>query len=171
MILAGHLACAAAELPFERRRAVSVGKLTAAPATGLTCSTTWSRLASSTAAVSRYFWAGDGSPATALSLRTSSPDRVVIQAADERGQPQVIGELERRARRHPAVQGAIYLHEGQSYLVERLDWEGGVADVRPVEVDFYTRPIIGEKIEILTTNGRKPQGQMTTLNSAVPASC
>jgi DEAD/DEAH box helicase domain-containing protein len=43
----------------------------------------------------------------------------------------------------------VYLHEGASYLVERLDWEAGIASVRPVEVDFYTRPIVGTEVEVL----------------------
>ena len=33
-------------------------------------------------------------------------------------------------------EGAVYLHEGQTYLVEQMDWEGGIARVRLTEVDF-----------------------------------
>jgi DEAD/DEAH box helicase domain-containing protein len=39
--------------------------------------------------------------------------------------------------------GAIYLHEGQSYVVERLDLDESLAHVRPVEVDYYT-DVVGE---------------------------
>jgi DEAD/DEAH box helicase domain-containing protein len=35
-------------------------------------------------------------------------------------------------------EGAIYLHEGQPYEVMHLDWEGHRAQVRPVQVDYYT---------------------------------
>ena len=86
---------------------------------------------------SRYYWAGDGSPANALSLRTVGPDRVIIQTVGEQGKPQVIGELERESAPILLYEGAIYLHEGQTYLVEQMDWEGGIARVRPTEVDFY----------------------------------
>jgi DEAD/DEAH box helicase domain-containing protein len=41
------------------------------------------------------------------------------------------------ARAHP---GAIYLHQGETYLVTDLNLDGGFATVCPVEVDYYTQP-------------------------------
>ena len=79
-----------------------------------------------------------GNPSAAVGLRTSSRDRIVIQAADAAGRPQAIGELDRYSVPLLLYEGAIYLHEGVTYLVERLDWEAGVAHIRPAEVDFYT---------------------------------
>ncbi len=38
---------------------------------------------------------------------------------------------------HP---GAIYLHYGDTYLVEELDLTKRVAYVIPVEADYYTQP-------------------------------
>jgi DEAD/DEAH box helicase domain-containing protein len=152
VILAGHLACAAAELPFEEDEHFGV-RVTEAQQDLIP-----DLLADLVEAGKlyrnggRYFWAGEGSPSTAIGLRSSSPERVIIQRSDIHGQPQVIGELERSSVLRFLYEGAIYLHEGMSYLVERLDWEAGVAAVRPVEVDFYTRPIIGETIEILKTH-------------------
>jgi len=146
ILLAGHLACAAAELPIDPG---SAGFAANPPGlvTGLLDDLT--EAGQLYRANGRYYWAGEGAPTTALSLRTSSPDRVVIQAADNAGHPQVIGELDRASAPGFLYTGAIYLHEGQTYLVERLDWDGGIAHVRPAEVDFYTRPIVGEKIEVL----------------------
>jgi hypothetical protein len=40
-------------------------------------------------------------------------------------------------------EGAIYMHLARSFLVEHLDWEGRIAYVRPVEVDYYTRASVG----------------------------
>ena len=121
----------------------------------------------------RFYWAGDGSPASAVSLRTASPERIVIQATDEGGRPQVIGELERGSAPILLYEGAIYLHEGQSYLVEQLDWEAGIAHVRATEVDFYTRPISGEKIEVLRTmdEGRRTKdADLPVVSDQQPAS-
>lgn len=160
VILAEHLACAAAELPLRAGEALG----DAGPGGARSC-----RIDSGTAraelladllddlvaagqlyrSAERYYWAGDGAPTAALSLRSGAADRVVIQAADAAGRPQVIGELDREAAPSLLHTGAIYLHEGQTYLVESLDWAGGVAHVRPVEVDFYTRPVTAEKIEVL----------------------
>ena len=145
VILARHLACAAAEMPIEKTDRF-LGKQ---PGLAVDLLDDLVEAGQLYRAGSRYYWAGDGSPANAISLRTASPDRVVIQTTDERGRPQVIGELERGSAPILLYEGAIYLHEGQTYLVESLDWEAGIARVRATEADFYTRPISGEKIEVL----------------------
>ncbi len=152
VILAGHLTCAAAELPFEADEdfGIRVTDARGNPISDLLADLVEAGKLYHSGG--RYFWAGEGAPATAISLRSSSPERVIIQGPDAQGKPQVIGEIERSSVLRFLYEGAIYLHEGTSYLVERLDWEGGIAAVRPVEVDFYTRPIIGEAIEILATH-------------------
>ena len=149
VILAHHLACAAAEMPIERT------DLLLEPGSGSVVDLLDDLVEAGQLyrSGSRYYWAGDGTPANGLSLRTAAPDRVIIQTADEHGRPQVIGELERESAPILLYEGAIYLHEGQTYLVEQLDWEAGLAHVRATEADFYTRPISGEKIEVLRTIG------------------
>ena len=161
VILAHHLACAAAEMPIERSEPF-LGNLPGAAIDLLDDLVEAGQLYRTG---SRYYWAGDGSPASAVSLRSASPERIIIQAADEGGAPRVIGELERGSAPILLYQGAIYLHEGQSYLVEELDWAAGIAHVRATEVEFYTRPINGEKIEVLQTKdeGRKMQDDATQL--------
>ena len=151
VILAHHLACAAAEMPIERTDRF----LTSASGSAIDLLDDLVEAGQLYRSGSRYYWAGDGSPANALSLRTVGPDRVIIQTVGEQGKPQVIGELERESAPILLYEGAIYLHEGQTYLVEQMDWEGGIARVRPTEVDFYTRPISGEKIEVLATKGER----------------
>ena len=166
VILAHHLACAAAEMPVERNEQF-IGKLPGPAADLLDDLVEAGQLYRSG---SRYFWAGDGSPANSVSLRTASPDRVVIQAVGERGAPQVIGELERESAPILLYQGAIYLHEGQSYLVEQLDWEAGLAHVRSNEVDFYTRPVSSEKIEVLTTKDERRRMNPSPGSTLIPPS-
>ena len=164
VILAHHLACAAAEMPIERTdRFLANGSGSVVDL--LDDLVEAGQLYRSG---SRYYWAGNGSPANGLSLRTAAPDRVIIQTVDERGRPQVIGELERESAPILLYEGAIYLHEGQTYLVEQMDWEGGIARVRPTEVDFYTRPISGEKIEVLATKDdtHEPQLPRSTIYPA-----
>jgi DEAD/DEAH box helicase domain-containing protein len=143
IILASHLACASAELPLQ-----AVETFGAAQGVGerieelLEAEQLYQ-------AGDRFYWAGTGYPASAISLRSASPDRVVIQAREADGTSSVIGEVDRFGAPLLLYENAVYLHEGASYLVERLDWEGGIATVRAVEVDYYTRPTIGETIEVL----------------------
>jgi len=162
VILAHHLACAAAEMPIEKIDRF----LTSASGPAVDLLDDLVEAGQLYRSGSRYYWAGDGSPANGLSLRTAAPDRVIIQTVDERGRPQVIGELERESAPILLYEGAVYLHEGQTYLVDQMDWEGGIARVRPTEVDFYTRPISSEKIEVLATKDER----RTTSDDAVRAS-
>ncbi len=163
VILSAHLACAAAELPL----AVDEG-FGGQPASSLL-----SKLAEAGQlyrAGGRFYWAGRGSPAAAISLRASSADRVLIQVCDAVGQPQVIGELDRSSVPLLLYEGAIYFHEGVTYRVERLDWAAGLAIVRPVDVDYYTLPTLSEQIEVLRVQevALKPEAPRSNAPSSCP---
>ncbi len=139
-VLANHLACAAFELPFDfaQGRPFEPGEsfgdfddvgamLDALTEEGVLYHRD-----------SRYTWIGEGYPAGRLSLRTSTPDNVVIQDVSA-GAPQVIGQMDRPSAPVLVHEGAVYLHGGATYVVESLDWEEGVASVRAAQLDYYTR--------------------------------
>ncbi|HDQ40151.1 MAG TPA: DEAD/DEAH box helicase [Desulfonatronum sp.] len=54
---------------------------------------------------------------------------------------------------HP---GAVYLHQGKTYLVERLDLDLGQVFARPVKVDYFTRIRTNKTTCILKTIATKP---------------
>ena len=102
----------------------------------------------------RCHWMGQSAaepiayPAGEVSLRTGTSDRFLIRATD--GEVEwVIGTVDRLSVPLLLYEGAIYLHEGQQYLVEELDWEGERARVRAVEVDYYTQPNLSEKVQVI----------------------
>lgn len=142
-IMVKHIHCAAFELPFRRGEQYgAVGDITplldALEADG---SLHQSR--------DQYHYVGDGSPASQISLRTSGDDTVVIQAVEDGVQPVVIGEVDLESVPFLCYEGAIYMHQARTYLVEKLDWHGRIAYVRPVEVDYYTRASVGSAIRAL----------------------
>lgn len=47
-----------------------------------------------------------------------------------------------------AHEGATLLHQGKTYLVEQLDLDQLVAEVRWKEVDYYTQPISNSKLHV-----------------------
>jgi len=155
IILSAHLACAAAELPL------AAGEVLGADASAPRRQRIAALLADLVdagqlyLANGRYFWAGEGNPQQAFSLRSADADRVVIQARGDDGKPVVIGELDREGVPLLLYKGAVYLHEGASYVVESLDWDAGLAHVRAIEADYYTRPIIGEKIEFTAVHAAR----------------
>ena len=65
------------------------------------------------------------------------------------GRSVVIGQLERAAAQSMLHPGAVYLHQGQSHLVEMLDWEAGHAWVRPADVDYYTVASASLQVQVL----------------------
>ena len=63
--------------------------------------------------------------------------------------PLVIGEVDLNSVPLFVYEDAIYMHRAQTYLVDSLDWNGRIAHVRPVVVDYYTRSSIGSNIRNL----------------------
>src|SRR5579864_9545755 len=83
-----------------------------------------------------FVWAGRESPAPRVALRSADADAfTVVDAATGA----VLGLVE-RARAYTTVhRGAIYLHLGESYLVEELDERTMRAVVAPFAGDWYTQ--------------------------------
>ncbi|HEY69868.1 MAG TPA: DEAD/DEAH box helicase [Anaerolineae bacterium] len=95
-----------------------------------------------------YRWLVDFYPAEGVSLRSGGNDTVVIQDVGE-GRPNVIGEVDRTAASILLHEGAVYTHEGRTFLVERLDWENALAEVVAAHVDYYTDASENTDLEIL----------------------
>jgi DEAD/DEAH box helicase domain-containing protein len=86
----------------------------------------------------RWYYPGRGYPAQNVSIR-SIGGRPVALLDETQGfrQLEEIDSATATARAHP---GAIYLHQGDSYLVTALDLEKGQAHLRPAQADYYTQP-------------------------------
>ncbi|GAC1434118.1 MAG: DEAD/DEAH box helicase [Solirubrobacteraceae bacterium] len=76
-------------------------------------------------------------PAGEISLRSASPDSVVIVDART---GELIGSTESSRAPSTLHEQAIYLHLGRSYRVQRLDLEVREALVEPFEGDWFTQP-------------------------------
>ncbi len=129
-ILASHLVCAAYESPLAEDDL---------PAFGPEASGVMEKLEQENRLVrrgDRWYYRGDGYPAGEVNIRSASSDMFEIRLPDDR----VLGVIE-GARAYQTVHpGAIYLHQGETYLVRRLDLDIRAATVTPVEVNYYTEP-------------------------------
>jgi DEAD/DEAH box helicase domain-containing protein len=149
-LLLAHVSCALVELPLDDGEAFGRGEdlpaiLAALEEGGLARHTR-----------GRWFWASDRYPAAEVSLRATDANSITIIAEDgddagRDGHRRTIGQLDRPSAPRLVHEGAIYLHEGQQYAVESLDWETGVAQVRPVSVDYYTEASQSTRIAIERT--------------------
>jgi DEAD/DEAH box helicase domain-containing protein len=131
-ILVNHLKCAAFELPLaqdERFGAVDFEAICA-------------RLAEAGylhRSGDYWHWTQEAYPADTISLRSVSSDNFVI--IDETDAPEVIGEVDFTSALTTVHPKAIYLHGGQQYHVERMDFDQRKAFVKRVEVDYFTDAI------------------------------
>ncbi|MGQ9715581.1 MAG: DEAD/DEAH box helicase [Anaerolineae bacterium] len=86
----------------------------------------------------RWFYQGLGYPAERVNLRSATGRRFAL--LNEADNYRTLEEIEASSAPYRVHPGAIYLHQGESYLVTRLDLDQGIAILRPVEVDYYTAP-------------------------------
>jgi DEAD/DEAH box helicase domain-containing protein len=91
-------------------------------------------------------------PAEKINIRSSS-DKTYSLVEEETGS--LIGTLDESVFFLYAHPGAIYLHEGESYLVIKVDLETKVALLRKKEVSYYTQPREESYIEILKVKKNK----------------
>jgi DEAD/DEAH box helicase domain-containing protein len=139
-ILVNHLKCAAFELPIapdERFGDVDVPDLCA-------------RLADAGFlhhAGDHYHWTHEAYPADTVSLRSVTSDNFVI--IDITGEPNVIAEVDFSSALTTVHEKAIYLHGGEQYHVEHLDFKERKAYVKRVDVDYYTDAIRYTQVRVL----------------------
>ncbi len=152
-ILTRHLLCAAFELPFREGEAFGGY----GPVDDLL------QLLEEAGAVhhtrQQFHWLGAGAPASDVSLRTSGSDTVVIQTVGD-GSPEVIGQLDLESVPFLAYEGAVYMHQARTYIVEQLDWEKRLALVSPAEVDYYTRAAVGSTVRRLAPEAETFAGDL-----------
>jgi DEAD/DEAH box helicase domain-containing protein len=96
----------------------------------------------------RWHWVADSYPANAVSLRSVAEGNFVVIDSDRGGQ-RVIAEVDYSSAPLTLYEGAIYMVQANPYQVERLDWTGRKAFVRPTRADYYTDAIDYTKLKIL----------------------
>jgi DEAD/DEAH box helicase domain-containing protein len=106
-----------------------------------------------------WHWIQEAYPADTVSLRSVTSDNFIIidvRGGDvsggddgESGDPEVIGEVDFSSALTAVHPKAIYIHQGQQYHVERLDFTQRKAYVKRVNVDHYTDAIRYTQVRVL----------------------
>jgi DEAD/DEAH box helicase domain-containing protein len=149
-ILLPHLRCAAYELPLE------VGEEVFAPAdvgSLITQETEEGRLRERGG---RWFWAGRGSPAAGMSIRSAGGEPFVIVDGDTGA---LIGDVDASRAYRTVHTGAVYLHQGQSWRIDTLDLEQNTAVARAYRGDEYTQARSDTDIVVLQEQEAVPWGR------------
>jgi len=94
-----------------------------------------------------YFYARTKYPHKDVDLRGAGQNYNIF----DHGTGEYLGEVDGIRVFKEAHPGAVYLHLGQTYVVENLDTAGLAVYVRKVRVDYYTRPISEKQTRIVET--------------------
>jgi len=166
-ILINHLKCAAFELPIARGE--KFGDVDLPDLCARLAEAGFLHLAGE-----NYHWSQEAYPADTVSLRSVTSDNFVI--IDITGEPNVIGEIDFPSALVFLHEKAIYLHGGQQYHVEHLDFKARKAYVKGVDVDYYTDAVRYTEVRVLevaaSNRGNRPdavtQGTANGLTASPP---
>jgi DEAD/DEAH box helicase domain-containing protein len=167
LILTSHLKCAAFELPLRDGE-------TFGPSTLPEILAYLEEEAVLHHDENAWHYVADSYPAEGISLRSASQENVVIIDTTE-PRPRVVGEVDLASAPEFVHEGAIYIHLGEQYHVDRLDWEERKAYVRRVNVDYYTDAQIAVDVRVLDEfagapaegASRSPHGDLTAAHGEV----
>lgn len=169
LILLAHLRCSSFELPFQEGEAF--GDVDAPHLREFLEFLQEEGILRHTG--NRYFWLADQYPAEKVSLRSASPETIVLQVEDNNSS-QIIGEVDIPSATWMVHPGAVYLHEARTYLVDDLDLDTHIAHLHPADVDYYTEPRQQSVVQMLekydeqdVLGGLKTHGEITITSQVV----
>src|SRR6202140_267188 len=98
-----------------------------------------------------WHWIDEAYPADTVSLRSVTSDNFIIidTTGEEKGKPGGVGEIDFSSAPTAVHPKAIYIHQGQQYHVEQLDFDKRKAYVKPVNVDYFTDAIRYTQVRVL----------------------
>lgn len=142
-ILAAQLACAAHELPLSPDDWADFGPAAEAVATVLADEGRVRHTAG------RYYWSAADPPAPRTNLRTISNATYAIVDVTG-GRNEVIGQVDSISAPELVYPEAVYLHQGDSYIVRELDQTARLARVERLDADYYTQPVLADECRLGT---------------------
>src|SRR5438132_5539079 len=146
-ILLNHLKCAAFELPIETTE--KMGEVDLPEILAKLADAGYLHRAGEF-----YHWTQEAYPADTVSLRSVTSDNFVI--VDITGEPRIIGEVDFPSALTTVHEKAIYLHGGQQYHVEHLDFKERKAYVKEVDSDYYTDAVKHTQVRVLEIAAEEP---------------
>ena len=94
-----------------------------------------------------YYWAAEEYPSSDISLRNISRNSIILKLISE-NKPIVIGEVDFQSAFRIIHPGAVYLHDGNSYLVKNLNLEDSAAELIPLNDNYITEPRVNSSIKV-----------------------
>jgi len=160
-ILLNHVKCAAYELPFAEGELFDGLESTPELLNYLEDENILLRTGG------RYHWSAEEFPQIGVNLRSGFDQNFLIIDITDPKHRKVIGEMDRFTVPMLLHQYAIYMHEGQQYQVEELDFDDKKAYVRHVNVDYYTDADLNTSLKVLYDFDTRQSGLLTRTRGEV----
>lgn len=150
-VLAPHLVCAAAELPITVDGLAEFGDTAAGVLEELTAQRTLRRRPAG------WFWTSRQRPHSEVDIRGSGGQQVAVVEADS---ARMLGTVDPESAPFAVHPGAVYLHQGASYVVDDLDLDGGIALVHAEDPEWTTSPreVVDIKVHSTLQRTEHPHG-------------
>lgn len=163
-VLEPHVVCAAAELPLRREDLALFGGDAAESAVSALTADGVLR-----ARPRGWFWTSRKRPHGDVELRGTGGQPIAVVEADT---GRLLGTVDPGSACSTVHEGAVYLHRGESFVVDSLDLDDGIALVRAENPEWTTSPRESTDISVLrTVESRTPRGaESSTAEVAVAVS-
>lgn len=139
-IMASHLKCGVFELPIKNNE--QWGGINPKPILSVLEEQNIVRYSRD-----RWHYSNDSFPAENVNLRSGVDQNFLI--LDRGNRNAILGEVEYVAAPFLLHDHAIYMHNAQTYYVEKLEWDRRTAYVRKRDVDYYTDAESSSGIQVL----------------------
>jgi DEAD/DEAH box helicase domain-containing protein len=145
-ILMGHIMCAASELPITDRDQQHFSSLLLESLMALNDQTLVSETPRG------WVYSGITRPVDTVNINNISNKTVTVLCNRE-----ILETIDLTKAYQEAYEGAVLLHQGETYIVEELDLEGLTAKVRQENVNYYTETL--KNVDITLKNPYKKEGK------------
>ena len=157
-ILLSHMKCSAYELPFHDGEGFGNAAGSEEMLAYLTDENILRHVGET------YHWSEEDFPASEISLRTAMTENFLIMDITDPAHTRMVGEMDRFTAPMLLHENAIYLHEGTTYQVEKLDFDACKAFIRKVDVDYYTDADLNVALSLLDVLEERPDASYGEIN-------
>ena len=157
-ILLSHMKCSAYELPFHDGEGFGNAAGSEEMLAYLTDENILRHVGDT------YHWSEEDFPASEISLRTAMTENFLIMDITDPAHTRMVGDMDRFTAPMLLHENAIYLHEGTTYQVEKLDFDACKAFIRKVDVDYYTDADLNVALSLLDVLEERPDASYGEIN-------
>ncbi|MHC1592019.1 MAG: DEAD/DEAH box helicase, partial [Candidatus Helarchaeales archaeon] len=150
-IRAGHLICAAAEFPLDLDR---VATFFGEESKEIVANLGKKGILKET----RHGWAYAGRNRVTNLVQLNNISSEIFTILHEGS---LLETMDRMQAFREAHEGAVLLHQGETYIVTELDLEKRIARVKKVAVDYHTEPLRNEQVQVIEERDSRTHGDLT----------